>query len=246
MKTAIIIPARYASTRLPGKPLQIIGDKPMILHVANQARHAKGIDEVWIATDHPEIYKVADDAGYKVTLTREDHETGTDRIAEANNSIQADLIVNVQGDEPFINPRIIEKAIEPFREEPELHMSTLATQFKSDEEIRNLNFVKVVTDINNHALYFSRSVIPNPRDKKENFYLNFPYLRHIGLYVYRKKVLEHLAQMKPVGLEQAEKLEQLRALYYGYSISVVEVNEVAMSVDTQEDLEKARAFYAAK
>lgn len=246
MKTAIIIPARYASTRLPGKPLQIIGDKPMILHVAEQASLTKGVDEVWIATDSKEIFNVVKSSGFNVTITDENHQTGTDRIAEANKKIGADLVINVQGDEPFINPETIEEALIPLQANKSIHMSTLATPFLSDSEIKNPNYVKVVTDFNQKALYFSRSVIPFSRDNKEDLSSGYPYLRHIGLYVYRKEVLDHLSSLKPVELETTEKLEQLRALYYGYNIAVVRVNEIALSVDTPEDLEKARAYYAAK
>lgn len=245
MKVAIIIPARYASTRLPGKPLQMIGDKPMILHVANQAKKVKGADEVWIATDHQEIFNVVRSAGFNSVMTSENHQTGTDRIAEANKTINADIIINIQGDEPFINPETIEKALLPVKNDGHTDISTLATAFDSDDDIQNHNYVKVVTDVHQKALYFSRSVIPFPRDKKENIHDSYPYLRHIGLYVYRKDVLDSLASLEAVRLETTEKLEQLRALYYGYSIAVVRVNEVALSVDTPEDLEKARAYYAA-
>lgn len=244
MKTAIIIPARYASTRLPGKPLQIIGDKPMILHVAKQASLTKGVDEVWIATDHNEIYDIVRHSGYQVVMTSANHQTGTDRIAEANQKINADIVVNIQGDEPFINPKTIELALHPLFLENGFDMSTLATPFENDADVTNPNYVKVVTDQKNKALYFSRSVIPFPRDNEKSLLHSFSYMRHIGIYVYRKNVLDNLSKLTPTPIELAEKLEQLRALYYGYSIAVVRVNDLALSVDTPDDLEKARHYYA--
>lgn len=244
MKTAIIIPARYASTRLPGKPLQIIGDKPMILHVAKQASLTKGVDEVWIATDHDEIYDIVRHSGYQVVMTSANHQTGTDRIAEANQKINADIVVNIQGDEPFINPKTIELALHPLFLENGFDMSTLATPFENDADVTNPNYVKVVTDQKNKALYFSRSVIPFPRDNEKSLLHSFSYMRHIGIYVYRKNVLDNLSKLTPTPIELAEKLEQLRALYYGYSIAVVRVNDLALSVDTPDDLEKARHYYA--
>ncbi|MCA0446450.1 MAG: 3-deoxy-manno-octulosonate cytidylyltransferase [Bacteroidetes bacterium] len=246
MIISIIIPARFASTRLPGKPLALIGDKPMILHVVKQALNVRGIDSVWVATDHEDVFSVVTKAGFNAVMTREDHQSGTDRLAEANEKIGADIVVNIQGDEPFIDPETIENAIAPLLENADLDMSTLATVFRSDEEIENPNFPKVIVDSRSRALYFSRSVVPFHRDKPSEWLGAYPYLRHIGLYVYRAEILKKLSSLKPVPLEVTEKLEQLRALYHGISIGVVQTGGVALSVDTPEDLELARTYYQSK
>lgn len=246
MKISVLIPARYASTRLPGKPLALIGDQPMILHVVRQALKVTGIDSVWVATDHPDVFSVVIKAGYNAVMTRDDHQSGTDRLAEANEKVRADIVVNIQGDEPFIDPLTIEKAIAPLLENTDLDMSTLATVFRSNEEIENPNFPKVIVDSRSRALYFSRSVIPFHRDNPSELLGAYPYLRHIGLYVYRAEILKKLSALKPVPLELTEKLEQLRALYHGISIGVVQTDEVALSVDTPVDLELARTYYQSK
>jgi len=246
MKLAVIIPARFASSRLPGKPLALIGNQPMILHAVRQAHLAKGVDEVWVATDHQGVYDTVVSAGFQAVMTREDHPSGTDRLAEANEKIGADLVVNVQGDEPFIDPVSIEKAYQPLISDPTLDMGTLATPFRTNEEVKNPNFPKVILNQQSRALYFSRSPVPFNRDFPEQFTGHYPYLRHIGLYVYRKEILKKLAALPPVPLEQTEKLEQLRALYYGISIGVSVVDSLALSVDTPEDLDLARQYYQTK
>lgn len=246
MTISVIIPARFASTRLPGKPLALIGDKPMILHVVSQALKVRGVSSVWVATDYQDVFSAVKNAGFNAIMTREDHQSGTDRLAEANESIGADIVVNIQGDEPFINPATIEKAISPLVENADLDMTTLATSFLSDEEISNPNFPKVIIDSRSRALYFSRSVVPFHRDKPTEWMGSYPYLRHIGLYVYKADVLRKLSGLAPVPLELAEKLEQLRALYHGISIGVVQTDGIALSVDTPEDLELARTYYQSK
>lgn len=246
MKTAIIIPARLASSRLPGKPLKLIGPEPMILHVCRRASETRGVDEIWVATDHQDIHQVVTNAGFRSVMTRPDHETGTDRLAEANSKIRADIVVNVQGDEPFIDPASIEKALIPFRQENGPDMTTLATRFTNPSDIDNPNFPKVVINSRSEAMYFSRSVIPFPRDKQSAGQSDYPFLKHIGLYAYRRQVLADLASLPAVPLEQTEKLEQLRALYYGYRIGVVEVASPGLSVDTPEDLESANHYYRMK
>lgn len=245
MKTVAIIPARFQSSRLPGKPLALIGDEPMILHVIKQCEKAKLLQEVWVATDHHEIYSVVKNSGFRVVMTSELHESGTDRVAEANRKIGADIVINVQGDEPFIQPKTIDLAIQAFSESPEIDISTLATRFTQLTDIDNPNFPKVVLNHKNEAIFFSRSVIPFSRDEV-GVGKKFPYLRHVGLYGYRKNILERLSLTKPVELELTEKLEQLRALYYGMKIKVIEINELALSVDTAEDLEYANAYYKEK
>ncbi|MBN8706447.1 MAG: 3-deoxy-manno-octulosonate cytidylyltransferase [Bacteroidetes bacterium] len=246
MTISVIIPARYASSRLPGKPLALIGDKPMILHVVNQALQVRGVSSVWVATDHAAVFSVVQKAGFNVIMTREDHQSGTDRLSEANDIIGADIVVNIQGDEPFIDPVTIENAIAPLLANSDLDMSTLATNFRSNEEIENPNFPKVIIDSRSRALYFSRSVVPFHRDKPSEWLGAYPYLRHIGLYVYRAEILKKLSALEPVPLELTEKLEQLRALYHGISIGVVQTDGVALSVDTPDDLELARTYYQSK
>lgn len=218
----------------------------MILHVCRRASECRGVDEVWVATDHQDIHQVVTAAGFHSIMTRSDHETGTDRLAEANTRIGADIVVNVQGDEPFIDPVSIEKALSPFHQENGPDMTTLATRFRNQSDIENPNFPKVVINSRSEAMYFSRAVVPFPRDKQSPGQLDFPYLKHIGLYAYRGQVLAKLASLPAVPLEQIEKLEQLRALYYGYRIGVVEVDSAGLSVDTPEDLEVANKFYSMK
>lgn len=218
----------------------------MILHVCRRASECRGVDEVWVATDHPEIHKVVVSSGFRSVMTRPDHETGTDRLAEANASIGADIVVNVQGDEPFIDPHSIEKALVPFQQNDGPDMTTLATRFSNQTDIANPNFPKVVLNNRSEAIYFSRSVVPFPRDQRPDHPSDYPFLKHIGLYAYRQQVLKSLASLPAVPLEMTEKLEQLRALYYGFRIGVVEVESTGLSVDTPEDLEAANQYYRLK
>lgn len=235
-----VIPARYGSTRLPGKPLALIGGKPMIQHVYERAVRAQGIERVIVATDDERIYKTVQGFGGAVVMTRADHPTGTDRIAEVAATLTADVIVNIQGDLASFAPGMIEAAVAPLP----ATMSTLKTPITDEAEWCNPNVVKVVTDRNGYALYFSRSPIPFHREetadggrRSANRLLGY---RHIGLYVYRRDFLLTFTRLPPTPLEEAEKLEQLRALEWGYQIRVVETDRPVVEVDTPEDLRRAR------
>jgi len=236
----VVIPARYESTRLPGKPLADLQGKPMIQRVYERAARAEGIARVVVATDDARICRAVEDFGGEVIMTGAMHRTGTDRIAEAAGQLDADLIVNVQGDLPLLEPEAVSKAVAPLLLEPSLSMSTLKTPLRSLEELRNPNVVKVVTDRDGCALYFTRSPVPFWRDgAPEGQVLAY---RHIGLYVYRRDFLLTFTALPPTPLEQAESLEQLRALECGFRIRVVEVEAASIEVDTPADLEKARAL----
>ena len=255
MKTICVIPARYSSTRLPGKPLKLIAGVPMICRVYDRASQAQLIDKAIVATDDERIYNAVKEHGGEAMMTRADHPTGTDRLAEvANNFEDVDLIVNVQGDEPLIEPSLIDNLINLFIEDSNsesnnnssfiipnsslLQMATVATELKDEEEIKNPNNVKVITDLNNYAMYFSRSQIPYPRNAgKSNTY------KHIGIYAYRRDFLLKYAKMTPTPLEQTESLEQLRALENGYKIKVLHSDNQFIGVDTEEDLQLVNDIY---
>ena len=239
MKVTGIIPARYSSTRLPGKPLILIHGKPMIQRVYEQAQRSKLLDRVIVATDDARIFDCVKDFGGEVMMTSEKHISGTDRLAEAARMINCDIVVNIQGDEPFIDPKNIDIAIEPLLKDRLLNVSTLAFKITDPLDLENENKVKVVLDKNNFALYFSRNYIPfdmehNPAKvwtlKDRIFY------KHIGLYVYRKSFLMRFAKMKKSYLEEVEKLEQLRILENGDKIKVVITKKDSVSVDTMEDI----------
>jgi len=236
-----IIPARYESTRLPGKPLADIHGQPMIRRVYERAAQADGIDRVLVATDDARIREAVASFGGEVVMTSAAHSTGTDRIAEVARDLDADVIVNVQGDLPLLDPAMVAAAVAPLRAEAGLPMATIKTAIRAEEELRNPNVVKVVTDRDGFALYFSRSPLPHWRDGAPAEVLAH---KHIGLYVYRREFLLTLARLEPTPLEQAEKLEQLRALEWGFRIKVVEVAAASIEVDTARDLERARALVA--
>ena len=234
-----VIPARYASTRLPGKPLIKIGGKPMIQHVYERCKKAKLIDKVIVATDDKRIYYAVVKFGGNAAMTSSKHKSGTDRIGEVVNQrtgelVNLNIVVNIQGDEPFINPANIDKAIKPLLKDKTVNVSTLAFRIKDKKEINDPNVVKVIFDKDGDAIYFSRNPIPYDRDRKGKV----NYYKHIGLYVYRKSYLQQLIKMKPSTLEQAEKLEQLRVLENGGKIRVVVTNVDSQSIDTKEDLGK--------
>ena len=238
MNAVAIIPARYASTRLPGKPLVDICGKPMIQRVYEQAAKARLVSSVAVATDDERIYEAVLGFGGRVVMTSVAHQSGTDRVCEAASILgkKADIIVNMQGDEPLIEPAAIDAAIAPMLEDARLQVCTLKTRISSQEDYNNPNVVKVVTDLDGWALYFSRSMVP---------YAKNPCIlyKHIGLYVYRREFLERFHSMKPSPLEEAEGLEQLRALEAGVRIKVVETEYNSVSVDTPEDLEKVRGIF---
>lgn len=239
-RAIVVIPARFASSRLPGKPLAEIAGRPMIAHVCERAARARTVASVVVATDDSRIADALRSFGGRVVMTRADHISGTDRIAEVAAGLDADLIVNVQGDEPFIAPDAIDAAVGAFSGAPDLQMSTLGTALREDEAA-NPNVVKVVTDLTGVALYFSRAPIPYRRQADAP---RTSVCRHIGLYVYRRAFLLRLASLPPTPLERAESLEQLRVLEHGHRIRVVETTHVSPSVDTPEDLERVRRLAA--
>ena len=240
MKILCVIPARYASTRLPGKPLADINGKPMIQRVYERACLAKTPTQVLVAADDERVFDAVRKCGGQVMMTATDHATGTDRLAEvAKKYIDMDIIINVQGDEPLIEPQIIDALAAAFTEDPELNMATIKTPIE-DAEKENPNNVKVVTDRNGYALYFSRSLMPYPRvDTGVQVY------KHIGIYAYRREFLLKYAVMESTPLEKTESLEQLRAIENGYKIKVLETNFKFVGVDTQEDLLKVNEIYKA-
>ncbi|HEY5622143.1 MAG TPA: 3-deoxy-manno-octulosonate cytidylyltransferase [Gammaproteobacteria bacterium] len=235
----VVIPARYESSRLPGKPLADIGGRPMILRVYDKAVQSAA-REVLVATDDERIADVCREAGAQVELTSSEHESGTDRIAEVANRRgwdDDDIVVNVQGDEPLLPPALVDQVAALLRDDPDAALATLMTPVRSEEDWRDPNGARVVVDRNGHALYFSRAPIPWPRDG------HLPDARrHIGLYAYRVAALRELAKTPPCDLERIEKLEQLRALWLGMKIAVaVAVEDPPPGVDTQQDLDAVRA-----
>ena len=238
MKALCIIPARYASTRLPGKPLRDIAGKPMIVRVYERAVQAKRVQDVVVATDDERIRTAVEEHGGRAVMTRTDHATGTDRLAEvAEKMTDYDLIINVQGDEPLIDPAVIDALVEPFLVDETLPMATAKTLLMDEEEIVNPNNVKVITDLSGNALYFSRARIPYARNEGAKVY------KHIGIYAYRRDFLLSYARMAQTPLERSESLEQLRALENGHRIHVIETDAVFIGVDTEEDLTAVNEEY---
>lgn len=247
MRVTAVIPARYASTRFPGKPLVDLCGKPMIQWVYEQTARCVAVNRVIVATDDERIATAVRTFGGEVMMTRADHATGTDRLAEVAAKIESALIVNVQGDEPLINPRMIEQALEPMRRNPGVPMGTLKSRILTVAEYLSPNVVKVVTDRNDYALYFSRASLPFGRDVIAQLDTRFSEIeayKHIGLYVYRRDFLLTYHKLAPTPLEQQEKLEQLRALENGFRIKVAETKLTSIGVDTPEDLEQVRQILA--
>ena len=240
LKAMCIIPARYASTRLPGKPLRDICGKPMIIRVYERASLAKSVDEVIVATDDERIFDAVEKNHGRAMMTRADCRTGTDRLAEvAEKFADVEVIVNVQGDEPLIEPSLIDELVEQFKDDSELQMATVAVELHDEDEMKNPNNVKVVLDKKNNALYFSRSLIPYPRNVgKSKVY------KHIGIYAYRRKFLLEYAKMDSTPLEESESLEQLRALENGYKIRVIKSDCKFIGVDTEEDLKLVNEIFS--
>ena len=249
MKITAVIPARFASTRFPGKALAEIGGKPMIQHVYERTSRAKLVSRTIVATDDPRIADAVRQIGGEVIMTSASHETGTDRLAEVALGLDSNVIVNVQGDEPLICPDMIDQAIQPFLEDAGLQMGTLKTRIKCLHDFLSPNVVKVVTDNQGYALYFSRSPLPFFRDKwkdlKDESFCCGKLLcyKHVGLYVYRRDFLLKFASMPPTFLEISEKLEQLRAVENGVRIRVIETEFESIGVDTPDDLAKAQERY---
>jgi 3-deoxy-manno-octulosonate cytidylyltransferase (CMP-KDO synthetase) len=231
-----VIPARYASTRLPGKALADLAGRPMIEHVYRRVSLARILSDVIVATDDLRIATRVKEFGGKVRLTKATHETGTDRLAEVAASLDCDVVVNVQGDEPLVDPRAIEELVAPFVDSS-VQMTTLFRRIHEPAELSNPNITKVVVDRGGFAMYFSRAPIPYVRDPRGGWP---PLYRHIGLYAYRRSALMVLASLPPTPLERAESLEQLRALEHGIRIKAVETQYESFGVDTPEDLEQVR------
>jgi 3-deoxy-manno-octulosonate cytidylyltransferase (CMP-KDO synthetase) len=236
-----VIPARYASTRLPGKALADIDGRPMIEHVYRRAAASKLVSQVIVATDDLRIATRVNDFGGKVRLTKATHETGTDRLAEVAATLDADVIVNVQGDEPLVDPAAIGELVAPFAADGSLQMTTLYRRIHDNSELNNPNVTKVVLDRGGFALYFSRAPIPFVRDPRGGWP---PLYRHIGLYAYRRSTLLVLAALEPTPLERTEALEQLRALEHGIRIKAIETKYESFEVNTQDDLEQVRRLLA--
>ena len=247
MKKVIIIPARLDSSRLPKKVLLDLKGKTVIQRVYEQCLKVKNVDGVYIATDSIEIKEVCETFTNNVIITKSTHKSGTDRIGEAVSAIDCDIVINVQGDEPFIEPSLIEALVNSFSNS-EISMSSAMSKINNVKDLQNTNVVKVVTDLHNNALFFSRSLIPFPRDVKEISTANevleeSQFFRHIGIYGYRKDFLLHFVNLEQSYLEKVEKLEQLRALENGFKIKMIEANSSLIGIDTQEDYEEALKKY---
>jgi 3-deoxy-manno-octulosonate cytidylyltransferase (CMP-KDO synthetase) len=245
-KILAVIPARYASSRFPGKALATLDSRTMLEHVYERATMSRYLGAIVVATDDRRIYDEARRFGARVVMTRDDHVSGTDRVAEVASAFEdVELVVNLQGDEPLIDPSAIDTAILPLLEEPAIPMGTLKKRIEDPREISDPNVVKVVTDRFENAIYFSRSTIPYPRDGAPGSEVRAPHFKHIGLYVYRRDFLLRYPEM-PVGpLETTERLEQLRALENGFKIRVVETDYESLGVDTPADLERVRGLFRA-
>ena len=252
MSFTVLIPARYASTRLPGKPLMDVAGKPLVVRVAERAQ-ASGADRIVIATDDERIRAAAEQHGFDAILTHANHATGTDRLAEAAVALELDdkaIVVNVQGDEPLLEPALIREVADELRSHGDASMATACHPIDDLQEAFNPNVVKVVLDHAGYALYFSRATIPWARDafaaKRDKLPLGLPLYRHYGLYAYRVGFLRHYPSLTSAQIERFEALEQLRALWHGHRIVVrITTGTPAPGVDTQEDLDRVRALYAA-
>ena len=247
MKKVIIIPARLDSSRLPKKVLLDLKGKTVIQRVYEQCLKVKNVDGVYIATDSIEIKEVCETFTNNVIITKSTHKSGTDRIGEAVSAIDCDIVINVQGDEPFIEPSLIEALVNSFSNS-EISMSSAMSKINNVKDLQNTNVVKVVTDLHNNALFFSRSLIPFPRDVKEISIANeviekSQFFRHIGIYGYRKDFLLHFVNLEQSYLEKVEKLEQLRALENGFKIKMIEASSSLIGIDTREDYEEALKKY---
>jgi len=235
VKIVAFIPARYQSTRFKGKPLALIAGRPMIQHVYQRSKGCPELDEVYVATDDLRIYECVNEFGGQAIMTDGSHMSGTDRIAEAAEKINLadrDIVVNIQGDQPIFQPSIISDLIRPLTEDPKIPMSTLMHKVKEDRKLHDTNNTKVVVDNNGYALYFSRLPIPFFRDQESNT----THYKHLGIYAYRKEYLLTFTSLSYGTLEEAEKLEQLRALEHGFKIRVVETTSDSIEVDTPQDI----------
>ena len=240
MKIIAVIPARYASTRFPAKLMQDLGGKTVILRTYEAAQQSHLFDDVFVVTDSDMIFDEIVSNGGKAIRSIKEHESGSDRIAEAVENLEVDIVVNVQWDEPFITTLALEKLIAVYKNDTDkkVDLASLMCEIKEEDEINNPNNVKVVVDQNGFALYFSRSVIPYPRDKN----VGVRYMQHIGIYAFRKQALLDFYNLPMMSLEASEKLEQLRYLEFGKRIKMIETTAKSIGIDTPEDLEKARKF----
>lgn len=242
MKYIAVIPARYASTRFPGKPLAVLGGKTVIQRVYEQA--ANVLSEAYVATDDKRIFNAVEAFGARAVMTKADHKSGTDRIEEAVEKIatDADVIINIQGDEPFIQPSQIKTLMHLF-DDPETQIGTLGKPFETMDAVENPNSPKIVTDRRGFALYFSRSIIPYIRGVDQKEWLgDYPFLKHLGVYAYRREVLAEVTRLPQSPLEKAESLEQLRWLENGYRIRVGITEMETVGIDTPDDLTRAEEF----
>ena len=245
-----IIPARYSSSRFPGKPLADIGDKPMIQHVYENALKCRFLKKLIVATDDQRIIDKVEDFGGLALMTSKKHVSGTDRVYEAAQKIVLEndqkntIIVNIQGDEPFIEAKVIDQLAMVFNN-PNVQIATLIKKFDNDEDLLSDTCIKVVTSTSNEALYFSRSVIPYIRssNKTENLHTQFPFKQHIGIYAYRMDVLAHICKLGPSAMEEAESLEQLRWLENGYKVHVGESSYEGHSIDVPDDIKKLKKAF---
>ena len=240
MNIIAMIPARYQASRFPGKLMKDLGGKPVIVRTYEAAVNANLFDDVFIVTDSEIIFKTIENAGGKVIMSKKEHECGSDRIAEAVENIETDIVVNVQGDEPFIDEVSLSKLIDVFKNDAinEIDLASLKVQITNKEDIENPNNVKVITDVNNLAIYFSRSVIPFHRDKN----IAVKYYKHKGVYAFRKQALIDFYNTPITPLEASEKIEAIRYQEIGKKIKMVETSVEAVGIDTPEDLEKAKQF----
>lgn len=241
MEAIAVIPARYAARRFPGKPLALILGKPMIQWVYENAAKCKIVDRVIVATDNSDIADTVKGFGGEVCMTAATHKTGTDRVAEVAKSIEAQVVINVQGDEPLLPSEAIEQAAVALLNEKDVCIGTLKTKIRNKKDISDPNIVKVVTDSRGFALYFSRSPIPFVRSERSDF----DFFRHIGLYVYNRDFLLKYTALQQSDLEKAENLEQLRALSYGFKIKVTETDYYPLGVDVPEDIHRVEKLLSA-
>lgn len=238
LKVIAMIPARYEATRFPGKLMQDLAGKPVIVRTYEAAKSTNLFDEVYVVTDSQLIFSEIEAQGGKAILSQNEHECGSDRIAEAVEDIYVDIVINVQGDEPFINKKALSQLLNVFETDIDkiIDLASLKVKLTSEEDIQNPNQVKVITDLNNFALYFSRSPIPYHRAKE----LEVDYFKHVGIYAFRKEALMEFYKLPMSPLEASEKIECIRYLEYGKTIKMVETHEASIGIDTPEDLEKAR------
>lgn len=245
MKKIVVIPARLNSSRLPNKVLLELKGKTVVQRVYEQCKKATNIDEVYIATDSTKVKESCETFTSNIIMTKDTHESGTDRIAEAIENIECDVVINVQGDEPFIDPNLIDELANSF-ENSDTQMASAMHKIRYVDELKNHNVVKVTVDKNSEALYFSRSIIPHHRDNWESLLCHHEtipeplrFFRHLGIYGYTKEFLLEYSKMEPTYLERLEKLEQLRVLENGYKIKMIETDYNSIGIDTQEDYKKA-------